>query len=171
MTDRYQVVGECAHVNIISLGGVQSVQLLYKGAFLPEGVEPKRLKHLVDSGLVAKVDGEPIAPNAAIEQDPNSGSTLAGTSSPGQGDGSEGDGLNSGLSEEQRQAQRKASDEAAALEQKRAAARAKLPADGSAPHHNASQEVWVEYAVAKGLGRDEAEKASKEDLKQVLAAK
>ncbi len=167
MADRYQVVGECAHVNVTGLGGVQAVQLMYKGAFLPEGVEPKRLQHLVDSGLVAKVEGEPIAPNAAVEQDPNSGESLAGTSSPGQGNGSDGDGLNSGLSEEQRQAQRKAAEDAAALEEKRAAARAKLPTDGSAPDGRASDAVLVEYLVSKGYDRGEAEKAGSSDLRKL----
>ncbi len=167
MADQYQVVGECAHVNVTGIGGVQAVQLLYKGAFLPEGVDPARLKHLVDSGLVGKVDGEPIAPNAAIEQNPNTGESLVGTSSHGQGDGSEGDGLNAGLSEEQRQAQRKAADEAAALEQKRAAAKAKLPADGSVPDGRAADAVFVEYLVARGYSRDEVEKASSADLKKL----
>jgi hypothetical protein len=167
MTDRYQVVGECAHVNVVGIGGVASVQLIYKGAFVPEGIDAARLKHLVDSGLVAKVEGEPIAPNAAIEQDPNTGAPLKATPAVGRPD-SGGDGVHAELTDEQRQAQRKAAEDNDAVEQKRAAARAKLPADGSAPHHNAATEVWIEYAVKQGLDRAESEKASKEDLRRAL---
>ncbi len=164
MADRYQVVGECAHVNTVGLGGVQAVQLIYKGAPVPEGIDPERLKHLLRQGLVAKVDGEPIAPNAAIEQDPNTGDPLR----PTQGEAAGGDGTHPTVSDDERQAQRKAAEDNDAAEQKRAAARAKLPADGSAPHHNAAPEVWVEYAVKQGLDRAEAEKASKEDLRKAL---
>lgn len=46
----------------------------------------------------------------------------------------------------------------------RDAAQAKLPTDGSAPHANAGKDVWVEYAVAKGMDRTEADKADKADL-------
>ncbi len=164
---RYQVIGECAHVNVVGIGGVHSVQLIYKGAFVPEGIDPERLKHLIRSELVAKVDGEPIAPNAAIDQDPNTGASLSAA----KGETVGGDGTHPTLSDEQREAQRKAAEDNTAVEQKRAAARSKLPADGSAPDGRASHEVWVEYAVSKGLDRSEAEKASKEDLKQALAQK
>ncbi len=57
----------------------------------------------------------------------------------------------------------------AAAEAKRADARAKLPADGSAPDGRASEAVWVEYAVAQGLDRAEAEKAGKEELRKLLS--
>jgi hypothetical protein len=36
------------------------------------------------------------------------------------------------------------------LSEERKTAQAKLPADGSMPHHNAGQPVWVEYLVTKG---------------------
>jgi hypothetical protein len=57
---------------------------------------------------------------------------------------------------------------AAEVEARREAARAKLPADGSAPHHNAGEDVWREYAVVKGYDRDTVEKSSKEDLKALF---
>ncbi len=47
---------------------------------------------------------------------------------------------------------------------RRQAAAAKLASDGSAPHQNAGKDVWVEYAVVKGMDRVEAEKADKADL-------
>lgn len=48
-------------------------------------------------------------------------------------------------------------EEAPAEDPERVAARAKLPADGSLPHHAAGQPVWVEWHVAQG--------GSYEDLK------
>lgn len=50
------------------------------------------------------------------------------------------------------------------VEAKRAAARAKLPGDGSAPDGRAGEDVWREYAVKQGMDRVEVEKASKADL-------
>lgn len=46
----------------------------------------------------------------------------------------------------------------------REAAKAKLPADGSAPPANAAKDVWVEHAVKQGMDRTEAEKADRADL-------
>lgn len=54
-------------------------------------------------------------------------------------------------------------------EAKQAEARSKLPVDGSAPHANAGEDVWIEYAVKQGLDRTEAAKAGKAELKKVLA--
>lgn len=53
----------------------------------------------------------------------------------------------------------------AELADKRAAAKAKLPADGSAPHGNASKDVWVEYLAGKGYLYDELVKQEPADLK------
>jgi hypothetical protein len=47
---------------------------------------------------------------------------------------------------------------------KRAAAKAKLPSDGSAPHGNASKDVWVEYLAGRGYDYDELVKQDKSDL-------
>ncbi len=55
-----------------------------------------------------------------------------------------------------------------AAEAERAEARSKLPADGSPPHGNASKAVWVEFAVSKGMSREEAEKADRDDLREAL---
>ncbi len=154
MTKRYQVVGECAHVTVTDHTGVNAVNLLYKGAFLPDGVDKDRLKHLLDTGLVAEVsEGEEIAPNAAVEQDPTVGIPPQPPARPDgddPGNGDEGKGGGEELTAEQK------------------AARAKLPADGSPPHHNAGTDVWVEYAVKQGLSREEASKVSKEELRKAL---
>lgn len=137
---RYQVVGECAHVVVTDLSGVSSMTLLYKGAFLPEGVDPDRLKHLLASRLVAEVVDEPIAPNAAIDQDPQVG--IPPLVDP---------------------------DVDPTVETKRAAARLKLAEAGGTPDGRHGDDVWVEYAVAQGLDYDEARKAGKEELRKVLA--
>jgi hypothetical protein len=52
----------------------------------------------------------------------------------------------------------------AARDKAREAAKAKLPADGTAPDGRAAKDVWVEYAVVKGMDRGEAEKADKAEL-------
>ncbi|MEV0214288.1 hypothetical protein [Micromonospora sp. NPDC050695] len=50
------------------------------------------------------------------------------------------------------------------LETRRAAARAKLPADGSAPKSSHGQDVWVEYHVAQGGNYDDLAKQDKAEL-------
>ena len=157
VTDRYQVVGECAHVVVTDISGVSAVNLLYKGAFLPDGVDEARLKHLLDTGLVAKVDGEPIAPNAAVDQDPNVGIPPLQPAEGGEGGASDNDSPPEPTAEEQE------------AERRQAEARAKLPADGSAPDGRASAEVWVEFAVKQGFDRTEATKAGKDELRRALA--
>lgn len=57
-----------------------------------------------------------------------------------------------------------ASESARELVEKRAAARAKLPADGSLPHHAAGQPVWVEYLAGKGYDYDALATQEKADL-------
>jgi hypothetical protein len=133
---KYKVVAEAAHVKVD--GGLR---LAYKGAPVPDGQDPERLKHLLSTGLIAAVDDADLAPNAAVVAE-----EFATTG---------GERVTPEVDSEQ--------------EQKRAAARAKLPADGSAPDGRASHETWVEYAVSKGLSREESEKASKDDLKAALA--
>ncbi len=144
MTARYQVVGECAHAVVTDVSGVSAMQLLYKGAFLPDNVDPDRLKHLLETGLAVEVEDEDdaIAPNAAVAQDGNVGIPS----------------LN----------QAGIVDEDPEVAAKRAEAKAKLPADGSAPDGRASKDTWVEYAVAQGMDREEAEKADKSDLVAAL---
>jgi hypothetical protein len=50
----------------------------------------------------------------------------------------------------------------------RAKAREKLPADGSAPHRNAAEAVWVEYAVSRGHSFEDARAAGKDELVKLL---
>jgi hypothetical protein len=171
---RYQVVGECAHIVATDVSGVQAVILLYRGAFLPDGVEEKRLQHLIDSGLVAEVGDTPIAPNSSEPQDPAVGIRAAHKALGGNtGEEPDGDGLHPAVTDEQHAGQQAKADEEAAAEAERAEARSKLKqnSDGTyqAPHANAGEPVWVEYAVTQGLDRDEATKAGKDQLKALFA--
>lgn len=50
------------------------------------------------------------------------------------------------------------------LETRRAAAREKLPADGSMPKPQNGHDVWVEYHVAQGGNYDDLVKQDKQDL-------
>lgn len=49
-------------------------------------------------------------------------------------------------------------------ETRRAAARAKLPVDGSAPKASNGQDVWVEYHVAQGGNYDDLAKQDRDEL-------
>lgn len=158
MTKRYQVVGECAHVVVTDVSGVSAMNLLYKGAFLPDGVDEKRLKHLLDSRLVAEVkDGGEIAPNAAVAQDPTVGIPTVGPADAGAGHADD-PGEQPVTSAEDQEADRR-----------RAEARAQLPADGSAPDGRKPDAVFVEYLVGKGYDRGEVEKADRNQLKKLIA--
>ena len=51
----------------------------------------------------------------------------------------------------------------------RVKAREKLNPDGSAPHANAAEAVWVEYAVSRGHSFDDAKAAGKEEIRKMFA--
>lgn len=143
----YQVIAECAHVTVD--GGLR---LVYKGAPVPDGQDPARLQHLIDSKLVKEVDFETtvLAPNAAIVPEENATKGGARIGPDGQ----------------VKPPVEKVAKSAA--EVKQAAAKAKLPADGSPPHHNAGDDVLVEYLVVKGYSRTEAEKADRNELRKLV---
>ncbi len=146
---KYQVVGECAHIVATDHSGVSATVLLYKGAPVPDGVDPDRLKHLLSVGLIAEVGDVPVAPNASVDQDPAVGIPP----------------LN-----DDRELKPDGPDEA-----KRAEARAKLKRDADGkyqmPHANAGEDVWVAYAVTQGTDLAEAEKAGKQALVELFKQK
>jgi len=57
------------------------------------------------------------------------------------------------------------------LEARRAEARSKLPADGSAPDGRASQAVWVEYLVREGGNYDDLASQDKAELTKLAKAR
>lgn len=158
MTDmtQYQVVAECCYATFTSGFGESQIRLLNKGAMFPAD-DPKLKVYLAD-GFVAKVGGDETGgvdaagiPAAAYDADVPEGMTTTPVEK----------------SEEQRQADAEASEQvkaAAAVADKRTAAQAKLPEDGSAPDGRASKDVWVEYLAAKGYAYDELIKQDKSDL-------
>jgi hypothetical protein len=56
---------------------------------------------------------------------------------------------------------------AAELAEKRAAAKAKLPADKSAPDGRAAQAVWVEYLVSRGSRYEDVKDVEKDELQKL----
>lgn len=161
----YRVVAECAYATMDGQQGRQKV-LLHRGAVMPDGTP--EVEHLLSMKMIEKLGGDDDA-GAGVNalgtvgaaesvQGPGGGSVVS--SAPVGGDGP---------SDEERDAAAEKTRQDAA-EAKRAAARAKLPADGVAPHHNAGKDVWVEYAVRRGMGREAAEAATPVELRQTLAA-
>ncbi|MFJ8690288.1 hypothetical protein [Micromonospora wenchangensis] len=158
---RYQVIAECAHV-VTATTGVRSQVLLYKGAILPADVEPERLKFLLDGGFVAAEGDVQVAPNMSVEQDPRRGldsvtpDLLRGDRPDDSRDGTSGSDVSERVAETVTEQGRidKAADDGGVAE-KRAAARAKLPTDGSMPKSSHGQDVWVEWHVAQGGNYDD----------------
>lgn len=151
---------------------------LYRGGLLePNQVDPKNRDRLVAEGFLEWVvrDGEQfkLAEDTSTGEkgDPvtvgDSGVVPASETDPGTVNltGME-------LAEAARLAEVAAESDAAAMAradaevaEKRAAAKAKLPADGSAPHGNASRDVWVEFLAGKGYDYSElAKQENKADL-------
>lgn len=176
----YQVVAEmAAHVEVQELGGA-SLQTFYKGAVLPDGVPAARIKDLLDKGVIA-VEGEvPLAPNAAVEQDPARGLESV-TTEVLQGEKPQEPRVDPAIDAGERvkatMASEGAIDKAAAptaeekaLAERRADARAKLDEVGGAPDGRSSDAVMVEYLVKNGYDRTEVEKADRNQLKQLVGS-
>ncbi len=164
MSARYQVISECAHVEVVDHSGVKATHLLYKGAFLPDDVDPARLEFLVDGGFVAPEGKVALAPNAAVEQDPRTGVDSVTTGRLQGRSDAEVEAANRAAAEKAKADADKVTADAEVAE-RRAAAQAKLPQDGSAPDGRASQEVWVEYLVKRGSNYDDVKDADKADLR------
>jgi hypothetical protein len=151
---RYQVIGHCALITQDHgpLGKMR--QTLLRGAIIGPGMTDAERDHNLAGGLIAEIPAdEPAGLDAAGvpvvgterlvgDGEPGSPATLEpGPTPPAQGDAAD-----------------------AARDKAREAAKAKLPADGTAPDGRAAKDVWVEYAVVKGMDRGEAEKADKAEL-------
>lgn len=158
MSDRYQVVAECAYVKTSDSAGT-SWRLYEKGALI-NGDTPN-LQHLLTNNYVVKVGGEATGgvdaagvPSGAYEVEVPSGITTT----PVEVDG-------------EKKAADAAAKAAAEVDEKRAAARAKLPTDGSAPKSSHGQDVWVEYLVANGSAYDDVAKADKAELMKLAQSR
>ncbi len=158
----YQVVAECAFVTLDGPTG-RFQTLMYKGALVPEGAP--ELERLIDSGHVKKVGGE-VTGGLNSDGVPDGGL-----------DGSVHEGLTTTpvpksdeqLAEEKAEAERQKAEQDVA--EKRAAAQAKLPADGSLPDGRAGRDVWVEYLVRDGASYDDVKDADKADLMELAKSR
>lgn len=156
MAVQYQVVAECAHVTVSTPSGRMQI-LQVKGALVP--ADAPELERLLDLGYVAEVGGDETGgvdaagiPAGAYTADV----PVAVTTTPVD------------RSQEQVKADVESAEKAKAdaeVADRRAAAKAKLPADGSAPHGNASKDVWVEYLAVRGYDYAELVKQEPADLK------
>lgn len=136
MGKMFRVVGACAQVPTTTQAGA-TIVTLYQGAVLPGDVDPARLRHLLDVGLVEEV-ADLDAPYPAGVDTPSQIASVGGQP------------VVSGVD--------------SATEARRAAAREKLPADGAVPKATHGEDVWVEYAVTQGVDRGEAERLGKGEL-------
>lgn len=149
MSGQYQVVAECAHATVNTAQGPMIV-LLMKGAMVP--ADAPQLQHLLDNGFVAEVgsaetggvDAAGIPAGAYTVEVPPGVTTTPVENSPGRNADAE-------------------------VAEKRAAAKAKLPTDGSAPDGRASKDVWVEYLVSKGSNYDDVVAADKAELQKLAS--
>lgn len=139
-TRQYKVTGHCATFTADTAQGRMNITV-YRGHLVPPGATDKQIRHNLSMGLI-----EPFGADVA-RQDPTTRAPKPPQDpSPGPAAGPSPD----DLSEE------------------RKAAQAKLPTDGSAPHANAGEAVWVEYAVTKGYDYSAASAAGKAELVKLL---
>jgi hypothetical protein len=155
MGKQYQVVGAAALVTQQTVNGPMK-SLLYAGHVLGPGYTEAEIAHNVAGGLIREIGGDDDL-IAAIEFGANHPRSQVLTAEHPVAD--TGETVETGetvVDDSQPIANETDAD--------RAAAKAKLPTDGSAPKANAAQAVWVEYAVAKGYGFDASKGATRDEL-------
>lgn len=153
---RYQVISACALIPVTEPGGTTVIRTLYRGHVFDADPADLKVAHNAESGYIAEIGAKAVA---GVD---NSGTPLV-DDKPTVGGGNPGDpvALNDpGV----------VNDEAHQVAAKREAAKAKLPADGTAPHGNATHETWVEYAVVKGYDRTVVESSSRDEIKALFKA-
>ncbi len=152
----YQVVGQCAHVTTLAVDGGKRSELLYKGSILPESATEKEIAHLLSLNLIAEIGGEPLGTHEV-------GAVAGGDVRTGL-DGNPVQSVEPGIGHPvDDEASRKVKADAD-LAERRAAAQAKLPADGSLPDGRAGKDVWVEFLVRDGAAYGDVKDADKAEL-------
>jgi hypothetical protein len=151
MNKRYQVVSQAVLVTTDTISGPMLTTVYRGGVVVGDPDTDQRLRHNVESGYLAEIPSDATGGVDAV------GDAVA--------TGKDGTPVDGGKPADQAG---KAFD--AEAQTRREDAAAKLPADGSAPDGRASEAVWVEYAVSKGVNRADAEKAGKDELRRMLAA-
>ena len=176
MAEQYQVVGALAAFTVSDAEGGAQKLTFYKGNMVPQGVPQNEIEHNLSVKLIAKVGGDAEIPAMT-------GPLGDGTSRPPEGNAladpvpldraptvvspavatTEQVEAGTGVALEQATGTTSQS----SVDAKRAAARAKLPTDGSEPDGRASQAVGVEYLVARGSRYDDVKDADKTDLQKL----
>ncbi|WP_328344805.1 hypothetical protein [Micromonospora sp. NBC_00421] len=162
MADTYVVTGHCAQFDTVTDAGHQRV-MFYRGQTVPADAKPGQIEHNLSVGLIEKVGG---SQDVGVD---SAGAVVADTERVGaDGDpGEQFDAANATTGEqaESRLPERTSTEDAGeALATKRAAARGKLPTDGSPPKSSHGQDVWVEYHVAQGGSYDDLAGQDKQAL-------
>ena len=131
----YRICGELGVFTVVTPAGPAKTTM-YKGAVVPDTATAAEVRHHLSVGLI-----EPVA---GSEPEPAVSPTVV--PSPDDDGG------------------QPPQDSVPADDPERVKAREKLPADGAAPHRNAAEATWIEYAVAKGYSYDAARQAGKQEL-------
>nr|WP_221374393.1 hypothetical protein [Actinoplanes polyasparticus] len=152
----YQVVGQCAHVTTLNVDGGKRSELLYKGSIVPDSATAKEIEHLLSLRLIAPMGGELLGTHEV-------GAVAGGDIRTGL-DGNLVQSVEPGVGQPLTSEEEKA---AAELAERRAAAKAKLPANNDEPDGRASKDVWVEYLAANGYDYDELVKQDKAELQKL----
>jgi hypothetical protein len=161
---RYVVTGHLAAFDTMTSDGPKRITF-YRGQPVPEDATDAAIAHNLSVNLIAEVPGsEPVGVDAA-------GAAVTGDDRAGDEGGQPGEPFATANTVTEEQATERnifAGQQAGAdLDAKRAAARAKLPADGSEPDGRASQAVWVEYLVASGSRYEDVKDAPKQELQKL----
>ncbi len=137
----YRVTGAFVQVTSAGPTGEQKVAL-YQGAILPGDVPADEIRHHLSVNMIEQVGADEGATTGPLEAVLPPSLVQPAPAVPGVS--------------------------AEAEDPERAKAREKLPADGSAPHRNAAEAVWVEFAVARGHSLADARAAGKDELVKLL---
>lgn len=169
---RYQVLSPCVIVPTVAQDGNEYLTTIYAPGVFEADPDNVRVKHNLDSKYIQEIDAKAVAGSDA------SGAVML--------DDQRVDGANPGapvvLNDPGVVNERAHADVKAAVEQDaqaksdadvvkaRAAAKAKLPPDGSAPDGRASKDVFVEYLAGKGYDYAELSKQDKAELQKLAAS-
>jgi hypothetical protein len=153
---RYQVIGELATGRTATPHGLMIITF-NRGAILPDDIPQDTIDHLLSVKLIAPI-GEP-APATVSTSTPGPDADLEEAAAAA---------LNAAIDEVPAGEAQPAPETDADIRERRIAARAKLPLDGTPPKKTHGHQVWAEYAVRRGVDRTQAESATKDELIELV---
>lgn len=154
----YRVTGAFVQVTSAGPTGTQKIAL-YQGAILPGDVPAEEIRHHLSVGMIEQVGDDEGPVGEPLLAPPPPGTVPTGFPAGTAGDPANGT----------PPAAVTGGDSVAYDDPERVKAREKLPPDGSAPHPNAGEAVWVEYAVAKGYSFEAVRDAGKDQIRGLFA--